>query len=157
MGYSITIEVRKKKLAQKMIDFLKKNGKSFGFLIGQDENNWYDGPFWANGKGDEDSKERKGLSYCHRPNHIGFDYGWDREYKHVLIRWMAQKICSLDPKTKKPRYLYDDCEWILVVPEEHDELGFMKKESPFEWAIPEHKDLVHEEMVRLNRLWEELK
>jgi len=162
MGYSISIQVATPKLAQKMIDFLNAHGKSYAFLIGQEKKNeWHIGPFWANPKdpnADKDSKERGGLAYIHRRGHIGFDYGWDREHKFVLLRWMVRKIGVRDPKTKNYRVLYDDDTWLQVEPDKYDDLGMQIKlgeASCFQLVSPSELKLLRAEMKRLNQLWDD--
>jgi len=162
MGYSVSIQVANPKLAQKMIDFMNEHGKSYEFLVGREKKNeWNIGPFWADPKdpnADKTSKERGGLSYICRRGHIGFDYGWDREYKFVLLRWMVQKIGIRNPKTKNYRVLYDDCEWLQIEPDKYDELGMQKElgEASCFQLVPAYElTLLRKEMERLDMLWED--
>ena len=184
MGYSISVQVKNKKIGQKMIDFLKKNVIPWDHLVAKYFNRrpkqegipyyrmtnaekeklikrgeWYDGPFWADGTGDADSIEREGLSYIHRKGHIGFDYGSGREYKYTLLRWMAQKIGKIDPKTKHPRILYDDGTWIIVSPDKYNKYGIpinteIRKFSGFEVESFMGFEHLETEIKRLDELWE---
>ncbi len=163
MGYSISIQVANPKLGQKMIDFMNEHGKSYSFLVGQEKKNeWHSGPFWADPKdpnADKISKQRGGLSYICRRGHIGFDYGWDREYKFTLLRWMVHKIGVRNPKTKNYRVLYDDCEWLQIEPDNYDELGMQLERgeaSTFQLVPKSELKMLRAEMKRLNQLWDDL-
>jgi len=155
MGYSITFKPKNKELGKKIIAFLRKNGRSFSSLKGKEEQ-YLDGPYWADGTGDKESREYGGLSYCHRKGHIGFDYGWDREYKYVFVRWMAQKVGQL--RNGHPAYLYDGEEWDEILPEKVDKLGMISNKESLVWLAEESEIvLIKNEMKRLNELWEEEK
>jgi hypothetical protein len=166
MGYSISFQVRNPALGKKMVAFLRKHGRSMEHLVGvKDADPSLYGPYWADGKGDKESRDRGGLSYVHRKGHIGFDYGNDREYKYCLLKWMAQKIGVKHKGVH--RYLYDGYEWIDIVPEETNSLG-MPVEERYEtdlWAKMHFKelkyingkclhDIVKPEIERLDALWE---
>jgi len=159
MSYDITIQARTRGLGDKMIWFLRKNAKSWDFLTGEtkeDEGLKSPGraePRWARG----------GLPYCKRPGHVGFNYGGDGSdmyYKYVLIRWMATKIGVRDPKTKLPRFLYDDIEWEVINPKKYDGLGIRTSHGlSFLQRACEHPFIrskaFRAEMKRLDDLWEQ--
>jgi len=154
MSYDITIQARTPVLGDKMIRFLRKNAKSWGFLAGEaKEDEGLDGPCWA----------RDGLPYCKRPGHVGFNYGGDGSdmyYKYVLIRWMATKVGVRDPKTKLPRFLYDDIEWEVIDPKRYDGLGIRTSHGlSFLQRACEHpfcrSKAFRAEMKRLDDLWEQ--
>lgn len=157
MGYSISFQPKDAKSGREMIAFMREHGRSLSQLAGEPDAEALFGPYWADGTGDPESRERGGLSYIHRRGHIGFDYGWDREYKFTLLRWMAQKVGK--KKDGKARYLYDDCEWIDIKPEETDELGLSKRATSKGMFILEmglrKYNAMKTEMRRLDRLWEE--
>lgn len=144
MGYSITIAVRRRELGQRMIDFARKHVRSF------DCHDMEIGPCWAEKiEGDE----RSGLPYCERKGHIGFNYGSDREWKYVLLRWMAIKVGRKGPKTGQYRILYDDKEWFYIDPSKYDELGLPYKPERFSDTTELEKQAMRDEMIRLDDLW----
>lgn len=145
MGYSISIGVRSRKLGQRMIDFAKKHVRSFDYPDMQI------GPYWAQ---KIEGEEISGLAYCDRKGHIGFNYGCDVEWKYIILRWMAMKVGKKDSKTGQYRILYDGDEWLNINPLKYDEFGLSYKPERFSFFTEVDKQVMREEMIRLDGLWE---
>lgn len=155
MGYTVTVQAKTRELGDKMIAFMREHSKSAVLLFtGKEGNRHFSDLVWADSE--------RGLSYCDRKDHLGYDYncgGLDRAYLYALIRWIATKIAK-----DKPRYLYDDGVWVDVNPGEYiteEEKDVFLFFSPFADFSKEKNNVIKdtlseiilEEIKRLNELW----
>ena len=103
-------------LSERMQLFAQIHFRSFNDIVGD---KYIDGQYIAIPLTEDE------LSYCDKPGHIGFDYGSgssQREWKYLLIRWMAVKIGN-SSKRGLPQFLYDGDEWIELGHDKFDSLG----------------------------------
>lgn len=171
MGYSIGVQCRDKDTRDKMLKFLRANlrpgyvlfeGQEFPFLLGVESKSYDPTQYPRTEKDDPPTPENpegiSGLSYIHRQNVIGFDYGClngaTREYAFAILRWLAvavgkrkvprtgRKLTDPDVTVPVPFIIYDD-------QEEWPVLKWM------EWEDKANKEwLVNEEgWKRLQRMW----
>jgi len=80
MGYSIGVHARSLKLRDKMCDFMEANLKQPHELFPDLNESWVG--------------VKTDLGYIKGKRLIGFDYGAWREWKHILLRWIAIQIGS---------------------------------------------------------------
>lgn len=166
MGYSIALRCRTKVLKQQMIAFMKKHYRNTEKLC--DESVY--------------SILTDDLSYDHAKTGLGFDYSPCSDIEHhyifTILKWMALKIGRKKHFKKYgtvPYYVYDGIEvcpiligkgrmgWLPV-----NKLGFKSFGSGFnegqkkareelnEITIKEADKIIHNELKRLNTLWENL-
>ncbi len=154
MGYSIACRPRSPELKAKVLAFFAKHYRPFSEIAGRDSGY------------STEPMDGKNLGYGRHAGYVVIDYKpsvGDDEYAHALMRWIAIRVGV--QKHGVPVVRYDWSESWEVPPKWYDRDGWFTQgyyeENPKSTELftlrtgPGLMEMIHLELQRLSKLWDE--